>query len=169
MEQLAGSDPPGADRPSDTPAGGPRRRIYDEPVNRFVAGFIGRPPMNFLDAGVARDGAVVEGRGFAFAAGSRVAAALKGRYSKIGAGVRPEHLRPVEGEPSRPSAIDGRIELIEPLGSQVMIQVATAAGLVTAQFERRAGLTVGQPVRLGQVPDMLHVFDALSGRSVLAV
>lgn len=49
-----------------------------------------------------------------------------------------------------------------------MIQIATDSGLVTAQFERRDGLAVGNPITLAQTPDMLHVFDATSGRSVLA-
>ncbi|MDQ0472584.1 ABC transporter ATP-binding protein [Labrys wisconsinensis] len=151
------------------------QKIYDEPANRFVAGFIGSPPMNFLDAGRTEGGATLQGPGFRLRAGPRVTAALREQAGPVVAGIRPEHLRPAEGPDGAAEgpdgaagSITGRIEIVEPLGSQVMIQIATDSGLVTAQFERRDGLAVGNPITLAQTPDMLHVFDATSGRSVLA-
>lgn len=144
------------------------QRIYDEPVNRFVAGFIGSPPMNFLDADIAQDGTMLEGAGFRLWAGPLVAAALRYRSGKVAAGIRPEHLRPASGPAPGAGSIEGHIELIEPLGSQIMIQVRNADRLVTAQFERCGGLEIGKPITLVQQHGMLHAFDAASGQSVLA-
>ena len=144
------------------------QRIYDEPTNRFVAGFIGSPPMNFLDADITQSGTVLEGEGFRLQAGPRIASVLRNRSGKVAAGIRPEHLRPAEGSTTGAGSIEGQIELIEPLGSQVMIQVRSADRLVTAQFERRGGLEVGRPITLVQQPDMLHAFDPATGQSVLA-
>jgi multiple sugar transport system ATP-binding protein len=156
----------GAAQQIDTP-----QRIYDEPANRFVAGFIGSPPMNFLDADIAQGGSVLEGAAFQLQACPRLASVLRNRPGKVAAGIRPEHLRPA-GESPTPGAgagsIEGFIELVEPLGSQVMIQVRSAGRLVSAQFQRCAGIETGKPITLIQQPGMLHAFDAVSEKSVLA-
>ena len=144
------------------------QRIYDEPANRFVAGFIGSPPMNFLDADVTQDGKILEGPGFRLQAGPRIAAALRNCAGRIQAGIRPEHLRPVDAGRPGIGTVTGRIEIIEPLGSQVMIQINAADRIVAAQFERTGGLEVGKTITLAQQPDMLHAFDPASGQSVLA-
>ena len=146
------------------------QRIYDHPVNQFVAGFIGSPPMNFLNAGVANDGAVLEGNGFRLQTEGRLAAALRGRRGTVVAGLRPEHLRPVsQATDASRESLRGRIELIEPLGSQVMIQMTLGDTLVTAQFERGPELEVGKVIALDYDRASLHAFDADdAGRSVLA-
>jgi multiple sugar transport system ATP-binding protein len=143
------------------------QRIYDEPANRFVAGFIGSPPMNFLKATPSRTGDTVGGPGFQLRSGQRLAMALSGRSGEVVAGIRPEHLRPLDRDRDDAVAVEGRIELIENLGSQVMVQLATESGLVAAQFDRKPGLEVGAPIRLRQQPDTLHAFDSRTGLSVL--
>jgi multiple sugar transport system ATP-binding protein len=143
------------------------QKIYDEPANRFVAGFIGSPPMNLFEAGIREDGPVLDGPGFRLKAGSRVAAALSRRSGRVVAGVRPEHLRPAEGSNPQAGTVTGKIEVIEPLGSQVMIQIVAGDQPITAQFERRGDLAVGDSITLMQLPDTVHAFDVASGRSVL--
>jgi ABC-type sugar transport system ATPase subunit len=66
------------------------------------------------------------------------------------------------------SGINGRIELIEPLGSQVMIQVSVGNDLVSAQFERGPEVEVGKDIMLVHRPNSIHAFDSSSERSVLA-
>ena len=146
------------------------QRIYDEPVNQFVAGFIGSPPMNFLRVGTAHDGSVLEGNGFRLQTEGRLAAALRGRSSPVVAGIRPEHLRPLaRGTDASREPLRGQIELIEPLGSQVMVQLTVGDALVTAQFERGPELSIGGTLALNYDPSSLHAFDAdQAGRSVLA-
>jgi multiple sugar transport system ATP-binding protein len=146
------------------------QRIYDEPVNKFVASFIGSPAMNFLEASVQNHARVLQGTGFELHVSERVSRALmqtgKGR---VIAGIRPEHLFPADATNHGDTGfVRGRIELIEPLGSQVMVQVATGEAVVMAQFERREGLEVGAPITLAHKPDTPHAFDLDSERSVLA-
>ncbi|MGH0348877.1 ABC transporter ATP-binding protein [Sinorhizobium meliloti] len=144
------------------------QNIYDTPINRFVAGFIGSPPMNFLDAVIERSG-LLTGPGFALRPDGGVKSALSSRSGAILAGVRPEHLSPAsEGVAGREGTIRGRIELIEPLGSQMMIQVAVGPSLVSAQFERGPDVEVGRDITLVHRPNTVHAFDAKSERSVLA-
>jgi multiple sugar transport system ATP-binding protein len=142
------------------------QNIYDTPVNLFVAGFIGSPPMNFLRAQI--DNAHLVGPGFSLQPDGKVASALSARTGSIVAGIRPEHLAPAIGETKGLGSIRGRIELIEPLGSQVMIQLSVGTELVSAQFERGPHVEVGQEMQLVHRANSIHAFDATSERSVLA-
>ena len=146
---------------------GPPQQIYDEPVNCFVAGFIGSPPMNFLKARVDEGGALA-GDGFVLQPEGPVRAALRGRSGEIIAGVRPEHLQPDADDGRGAGTVTGRIEIIEPLGSQVMIEVAVGTAKVAAQFERGPSLELGQTVRLVHRPGVVHAFDPVTERSVIA-
>ncbi len=91
--------------------------VYDRPANRFVAGFVGTPPMNFLG------GRVLEGRGFE-GCGQRVR--LPGRFGKavgreVVLGVRPESLS-LRGEgkfAGEENWLMGRVGVVEPLGEKV--------------------------------------------------
>ncbi len=143
--------------------------IYDRPVNRFVAGFIGSPPMNFVRATVGNDG-VVFGKGFELRAGGAVRNALVSHGGDVLAGVRPEHLSPggKDGEASN-GWLRGHIELIETLGSDVMIQLVVGDSLITAQFDRGdQTFAIGDEITLTHRPAAVHAFDLDSERSLLA-
>lgn len=143
------------------------QNIYDTPVNKFVAGFIGSPPMNFINATI--DNGALVGQGFRLLPAGAVGDTLRERTGAIIAGVRPEHLTPRTGEAGgNTGTIEGRIELIEPLGSQVMIQVSVGNDLISAQFERGPDIEVGKHVILVHRPGSIHAFDSASERSVLA-
>jgi multiple sugar transport system ATP-binding protein len=81
-------------------------------------------------------------------------------------GVRPEHLSPAPG--GEAEGIRGTVELIEPLGSQVMIQLRVGDALIVAQFEQDPTLRIGQDLVLGHRPQALHAFDPESEQSILA-
>src|SRR5437868_847523 len=94
------------------------QRLYDEPANLFVAGFIGTPPMNLLEATVDGDAVVLGGQRVALSE-----AALR-RYSRlkefdgrpIVLGVRSEDIHPAAQRGDLPP-IEARLELVEALGS----------------------------------------------------
>ncbi|MCC7320128.1 MAG: sn-glycerol-3-phosphate ABC transporter ATP-binding protein UgpC [Rubellimicrobium sp.] len=109
--------------------------LYERPANRFVAGFIGAPAMNFLPA-AARDGRIdVAGLGSAPVTGNT------GAVAEVG--IRPEHLRvgPPDG-----AAVRGRVELIERLGAETFAY-ARVAGHADELTLRLPGET---PVRAGE-------------------
>jgi sn-glycerol 3-phosphate transport system ATP-binding protein len=126
-----------------------------------VAGFIGSPSMNLLEAALADEGRAAKlraGPALRFADGPRPGP--EGRRLLLGA--RPEHLRTAgEGEDG---ALDVALELVEPLGSESVLHgrlrsgealTARVAGAVPA--ERKA-------LRLSIPPAEAHVFDAETGR-----
>ncbi len=133
----------------DTPAG-----IYDRPRNRFVAGFLGAPQMNFLTGEVGPSGD-------SFRRGD-LSVALAGRFApghKTILGVRPEDCAPAEGAAAD---IEGRVTLVSPLGSEQHVNLAV--GDTELVFRLDKGLRVAPGDRLGLcIPrDRLHLFDAAS-------
>jgi multiple sugar transport system ATP-binding protein len=139
--------------------------LYRRPVNRFVAGFIGSPAMNFLSARVAPDGARLTIGPASVAAPAEARAALASRGGQeIVLGVRPEHWRLVSGDAN---ALPGRVAVREPLGNETLVHVDTPAGEVVVRLAQVEPPAVEQQVAL--VPDAahLHAFDPASGVSLL--
>jgi multiple sugar transport system ATP-binding protein len=107
--------------------------VYANPADRFVGGFVGTPPMNFLEAqlhgeGAARTVQVGEGS-FGLAPGD--AERLRGRELTLG--IRAEGIS-IETEPG-PGLIPATVVVNEPLGSHNLLTVRTAAGLVKVSVE----------------------------------
>ncbi|MDP9266296.1 MAG: ABC transporter ATP-binding protein [Chloroflexota bacterium] len=135
--------------------------LYARPANRFVAEFIGSPPMNFLEADLrARDGSVIatsEGIEIALAA-ARLPRADGPRQATIG--IRPEHLEivaPGQGEAS------GEVYVVEPMGREQMVDVKIGARLLRAIAPPGFAATIGQPIGLRVASERVHVFDPASG------
>ncbi len=143
---------------------GPPLEIYRHPRNRYVAGFIGAPPMNFLRGEVSSAGgrpAVRLGRGVLLLPDG-LATGL-GPPSLVEIGLRPEDVRLSRGGPG---GIDARVEMVEALGDQTLVHFATEAGRVVARLYGRESLRVGEVLVVGAVPEDLHVFSAADGSSL---
>ena len=130
--------------------------LYERPANRFVAGFIGSPKMNFLAATLAGNGS--EAR---LADGAIVALPSLGATGGDAIlGIRPEHLHPVASGTT--GAIAGRISFVENLGSDTFAFVASAAKdepiLVRLPPERR--VVAGETIALRPNPARIHLFAA---------
>ncbi|REC93945.1 ABC transporter ATP-binding protein [Kushneria indalinina] len=132
--------------------------LYERPVNRFVAGFIGTPSMNFLQAD--HQGETLKGEGFScsLSAHQRTALGDAGQRPRCWLGIRPEHLHQV-GASSGSGRLEGVIEVIEPLGPVTMAQVRIGETLVTAQLGAHPGIQIGDTLTLAFDPDHVHLFD----------
>jgi multiple sugar transport system ATP-binding protein len=131
------------------------RALYDRPANRFVATFIGSPAMNMIDG-------LIERGVFRTASGALTfdaPAALDGR--RLTLGVRPEHLVPLPSAraPARAAIIRTRVELIEPLGSEVLLHVRSADGELTARVAPDVTPAVGTEIDLAVDLARVHYFD----------
>jgi multiple sugar transport system ATP-binding protein len=136
---------------------GPPLDLYDRPANRFVAGFIGSPAMNFVEGRV-ENGRFVGAGGIGFAVPHE---GVEGRA--LVAGVRPEHLDLVGPDAD---GFDASVLVVEPTGSEV--QVAARAGGVdlVAVFRERHLFAPGAAIRLAPRPGLAHLFDAADGRRI---
>jgi multiple sugar transport system ATP-binding protein len=138
---------------------GPPLELYDRPANRFVAGFIGSPAMNFVEGQV--EGGLFAGAGGISFALAGAGAGAEGRA--LVAGVRPEHL---DLAPEGADGFQAIVQVVEPTGSEV--QVAARAGGVdlVAVFRERHLFAPGTAIRLAPRPGHVHLFDAASGKRV---
>jgi multiple sugar transport system ATP-binding protein len=131
--------------------------LYDRPANLFVAGFIGSPGMNFLEAvyenGTAKlkDGTVV--------ALSKSLALANG--DKVTLGIRPEHVVMTSDE----TGMKATVELIEPTGFGIILHLSLH-GLPFKIFTLdREALTAGPEVGVSFPAQHLHVFNAGGDRA----
>jgi multiple sugar transport system ATP-binding protein len=147
------------------------RNLYDRPDNVFVAGFIGSPAMNLIDAQLDADGAVLGKRTLPLARGVLAALAKEGATSAT-VGFRPESVRLVgEGE-----GFPFDVVVVEELGSDAYAYgtLRTGAGgdagdkLTTIRVDARKPPLKGETVYLQPAADELHVFSAQSGRRITA-
>ncbi len=146
------------------------RELYDRPLNTFVAGFIGNPPMNLLPGRVASAGegwfaATVAGGTLAIAA-DRVAGTLPAGDVTIG--IRPEAL--TLAEPGASHALAVTVEHVEWLGHETLAHLRAGANEDTHLVARLPGmhtLETGKPLALAADPGRVYVFDA-QGRTLTA-
>jgi multiple sugar transport system ATP-binding protein len=135
--------------------------LYDRPANRFVAGFIGSPAMNFVDGTIAEGGRSVR-LGLPGAPELAVSAPVQaGR--RVTVGMRPEHLG--VGAPDAAGAIRARIGAVEPTGSTTyLFTEGDPELLVTAEgtTQHRSGEEIGLTIP----PDRVHLFDPDSGAAL---
>lgn len=130
--------------------------LYRDPDNRFVAGFIGSPSMNFLEC------AVVDGQLSHPALGAPVALPVAGAtagLSQVTLGLRPEHIEVVDADPTL------RVELVEALGgvSYAHLSGPDAARLIVEE-RGDARSTVGRAVGIRFDPHRAMLFDPESGQ-----
>jgi multiple sugar transport system ATP-binding protein len=98
--------------------------LYNNPANKFVAGFIGSPPMNFHNVTVKGNNA--EAKGLKLVLNSKQQEKLKAYEGKdVTIGFRPEHLY-IGGEST--SNVSGIIDVVEPLGSEIILYVTLESG-----------------------------------------
>ncbi|MFB6281968.1 MAG: ABC transporter ATP-binding protein [Haloferacaceae archaeon] len=159
----------------------PPEVVYDEPANRFVAGFIGEPPMNVFPANAERasDGVRVHAAGFDLllppSVGDRLDA-WGGDLDGLELGVRPEAFEDAalldEGVADGRS-IEARVMVVEPMGphTDLAVRAVDRADDESAEFTARVSndtaVEEGGTVRLAVERDAVHLFDAISGENLL--
>jgi multiple sugar transport system ATP-binding protein len=126
--------------------------LYNAPVSRFVASFLGSPPMNFLPV-------TVVGGQIALPGGSSMAHA-GGGAGACELGIRPENLSIVaaDGAPVR-----GEVTLIEPLGADTLITVKSGEQRLIVRVIGASPLQLGASVGLSWNPRDHHLFEGESG------
>ncbi len=132
--------------------------LYDTPVNRFVAGFIGSPAMNFLP-GIARPGkkfqVEVDGVNLSVPAVSNISDG-----QKILIGIRPENLELGD------DGIPVTVSVIEPTGAETHVICRCGNAEIVAIFREREQFKVKQQLHLRPKSNLVHLFDATSGMRI---
>lgn len=130
--------------------------LYDRPANRFVAGFIGSPAMNFLPARVNAAGISI-----ASVAGFTLPIKTNLELDRdVVLGIRPEHLEIAD------AGFDAEVIVIEPTGSETQLFARVGGQEIAAVFRERHEFAPGQRIRLRPKVECAHLFDPSSGRRI---
>ncbi len=142
--------------------------VYRNPVNKFVAGFIGAPAMNFLDVTIRKEGdtLVAQSPSVKLAVTEPSSRALEAWQGKrVIMGVRPEHLALGDGVLSR--SLAAKVEVVEQLGSEILLETRVGEARVTvARVAPEAQIAAGDQVRLSVQPGRLYFFDPESEAAI---
>jgi multiple sugar transport system ATP-binding protein len=143
--------------------------LYGHPTNKFVAGFIGSPAMNFMDVSIneANGAVVAETQGLRLTVTPARAAALRAyKGQQVGLGVRPEDVHMATGADAAHHTFDANVEVVEPLGSEILLDVRVGHGSIVARVEPTVRVKVHENVRLAVNADRLHFFDAKTEQAI---
>ena len=140
--------------------------LYDRPANRFVAGFIGSPAMNFLPGTVEAGGFRAEGGSlWPLPPGPRDGGGHLGRQAVYG--VRPEHLQLADG-----SGVPLLVQVVEPTGSETQVHgrlgAQPGALPVMGAFRERVAAQPGEKLPVTADPALVHLFDRDTGARLVA-
>jgi multiple sugar transport system ATP-binding protein len=141
-------------------------RLYDQPANLFVAGFIGSPAMNFMDGRLRRSNG-----GYRFDAGNwaivlpdDLSEHLRPwEESRVIFGIRPEHMADATARDDLPphyARVPAKVEVHEPLGSDVILYLDAGGHPVVARVDAHTGAKMGDDITVGVDVRKLHLFNA---------
>jgi multiple sugar transport system ATP-binding protein len=136
------------------------RHLYDNPVNQFVAGFIGSPAMNLQTVPLSDGGVQLAGTTLPLPAAASTAAKQAG-LKELVIGIRPEHLHLADGS----GELRGEVLLVEELGADALLHVRLAGGgdPVVARAEGRKPPAQGQGVTFHVQTDDIFAFHPVTG------
>ena len=141
--------------------------LYDHPVNQFVAGFIGSPPMNFFHGRLKADGNVVlfDGDSFQLHLPPDRAASLADRVGKrVVMGIRSEDFRDAGSGPATGREMKAVVEVVEPMGSEIFLYLKTGThDTFVARVEAHVEATVNSTIPFVVNMEKAHFFDHDTG------
>jgi multiple sugar transport system ATP-binding protein len=143
--------------------------LYNRPANRFVAGFIGSPAMNFATV------TMVDGGGGLRAGNGSLeievpadqARRLRGHVGRqLTLGIRPEDLRVANSADAAGLTFSSRVEVVEQLGSEVLLDVRVGGDTMVAAVDPAVRVKPDDDLRLAVNPERLHFFDAETEQAI---
>jgi multiple sugar transport system ATP-binding protein len=137
--------------------------VYHQPKNRFVAGFVGTPPMNFLEGTIVDEGGKLwfdEGTG-KLAVPDKAKTALGRKVGeRVVMGVRPQALRDQSSEGGKGDVLTMQVRVVEPLGDKMDVYLSTPThGRIVAHIDAHRGLSPNETRPMHIDLDRLHFFE----------
>ncbi|HVL54309.1 MAG TPA: sn-glycerol-3-phosphate ABC transporter ATP-binding protein UgpC [Vitreimonas sp.] len=144
---------------------GTPQQLYDHPLNRFVAGFIGSPAMNFVDVDQA-DGALRAEGGIEIPMPPRFRDTVGVDGSKkLVAGFRPEHIEIGEGSPAA-ARFRANADVVEYLGNEELLHVSAGGRDIVAIVSSEHRVKPGDVIDFTVPLEKVHLFEADGGRAL---
>jgi multiple sugar transport system ATP-binding protein len=143
--------------------------LYNTPSNRFVAGFIGSPAMNFADVTLVENGGkpVAEAPGLRIGLPDALAARARSKAGhKATLGIRPEDIHIASAADAPEYCFDAVVEVVEQLGSEILLDTRAGPALMVASVEPTLRVRAHDNLKLALKPERLHLFDAESEAAI---
>jgi multiple sugar transport system ATP-binding protein len=143
--------------------------LYNAPVNRFVAGFIGSPAMNFASVRVhnADGGLRADRSGFGIDLPPEIGARLRSYADRdVTIGIRPEDLEIANGSHPPGFCFDAVVEVVERLGPEILLDLQVGDQTMVAAVEPTVRAKRGDKLRFALRPERIHFFDATSEAAI---
>ncbi len=138
--------------------------VYDKPINRFVAGFLGTPSMNFFDGKIELVDSKVtfvldDGTSISLAHLTETLSSHAGKTMVLG--IRPEHLALHPFGEQKNNTIAAKVDVVEPMGNRKDVFVTDKSGQAfVANLDPHVSVNVGDNVTMHLNIDQTHVFKA---------
>jgi multiple sugar transport system ATP-binding protein len=144
---------------------GTPEEIYNRPATLYVAGFVGAPPMNMLQAKRERVGLAIDGAEARFPLPARFRNTAHGQGAPLVAGIRPEALH-LAAARATPYSFDAIVESVELTGPELLVAARLGAQRITASLPPRTTVRAGETHRFTFDEEALHLFDPATGRAL---
>ena len=138
--------------------------IYNRPATRYVASFVGSPPMNMLNATVVGGIAYIDGSAGGIPLPPELQASAADARNII-VGIRPENLALVPAGESWPS-IEAKVEVVELTGPELVVTSTIGSQRLTASLPPRSQVVAGTSQRFGIDASALHIFDKMTEKRI---
>ena len=139
---------------------GTPEELFKSPANKFVAGFLGSPPMNFLDAELFEEGGTFFAKGSAFQVEIPEAKAkhLGQTDGHILLGIRPSDLN-YDANAASQVALDLQVKVSEYVGAQSVLLCTCGDADITVELKSETPIALGEALRFAVRPEGIHLFD----------
>ena len=133
--------------------------LYHNPANRFVAGFIGSPAMNFFQGRITGEQEVTTEQGYVLQLRGRADSSLQNKA--VWVGIRPEDIYDEQGGSALQHSMgfDTTIEVVEPMGNEIYLYFSFGGAQFTGRINSRTAPETGKSLRLYFDMTKLHLFD----------
>ncbi len=147
---------------------GTPEELFKRPANKFVAGFLGMPPMNFLEADLVEAGGEIHAKGDGFAvklSDAKGQAARKAGQSSVIVGMRPSDLVYAPNAKSG-EALDLNVIVSEYVGAQSVLICGCGPAKVTVELKSETPIALGETLRFSIQPENIHLFDKTTEKAL---
>jgi len=149
---------------------GPPIEVYDAPRTRFVAGFIGTPPMNFVLGKLIRSNgrAAFAGEQFTLVLSEQFDRFLKTHEGKeVELGIRPEDVNSDDPDAEEGTFIPGTVQIVEALGNEQLVYIKSGDANLISRRDAHVRVRPGDELKLIPDSNKIHLFDCDNGRNLV--
>lgn len=149
---------------------GTASEVFYRPVNVFVAGFIGSPPMNFIDCTFKEENGsfCLDAGAFILPIASSVGRIIKEKITstEVILGIRPEDIS-ISKKPIERDYIEAEVYVTEPLGSELIVDLKVGGNVIKIKTLEEVELNIGDKVWIKFDEDKMHLFDKKTEKAII--